>query len=105
MKILFTLLAVVAFSIVSGCLEAPLAPKIRQDLLASLSVGDPRSKIEGVLKAEGYSFVYNREGKRYESYAGTKSAEQNKHGVQILIYLDASEHLSRLEVQDWYTGL
>lgn len=105
MKVLFTLLVVIVFSAVSGCREEPLAPKIRQDLLTSLSVGDSRSKIESVLKARGYSILYDKDLKRYESGVPMKSAERNEHGVSIEIYVDTSEHLSRIEVHDWYTGL
>ena len=105
MKVLFTLLVVIVFSAVSGCREEPLAPKIRQDLLTSLSVGDSRSKIESVLKARGYSILYDKDLKRYESGVPMKSAERNEHGVSIEIYVDTSEHMSRIEVHDWYTGL
>lgn len=58
-----------------------------------------------MIKARGYSILYDKDLMRYEAYVPMKSAEQNEHGVQILIYIDASEHLSRLEVHDWYTGL
>ena len=34
-----------------------------------------------------------------------KSTEENRHGVYIEIWLDASERISRIEINDWYTGL
>jgi hypothetical protein len=101
----FAILASVACLAFSGCLAPPLAGPIRQDLLANLSVGDSRPKIEAFLKLRGYSIVYDKDLRRYESGVPMESAARNEHGVSIEIYLDASEHLSRDDVQDWYTGL
>ena len=71
-------------------------------MLANLSVGDSRSKIEGVLKSRGYSIEFDKPLRRYESFVPMRSEKLNRHGVEIDVYLDGSDRLSRIEVQDWY---
>ena len=105
MKAVAFLASIFILSVLCSCLGPPLAPKIRQDLQASLKVGDPRTRIEYVLKAHGYEFNYDKDLKRYESGVSMKSAEKNRHGVYIEIYVDDNWCLTKIDVNDWYTGL
>ena len=105
MKRILSCVALFASFSFSGCFSPPLAPKIREDFQAHLKIGASRTTIEEFLGSRGYRFEYYDRFKMYQSFAGGKEAGENKHGVEVDIYVDHNERLSKIDVNDWYTFL
>jgi hypothetical protein len=94
-----------------GCLGIPFAQdevlraKVEKGLWAQLAVGDPAEKIERVLRDQGLSYSFDRLGSRYQSVVEPKEKRMILRKVGILIFVDESGRLTKIEVRNSYTYL
>jgi hypothetical protein len=79
--------------------------KVRSEINKDLQIGDPREKVERVLKSRGIDFSYDGQfEQRYSSNIKGKNCAFDK-SVILYIYLDKSGNVSRIETLDSYTFL
>lgn len=104
MKLLCALLTVVSLS---GCCAGLDEEIIREKLSKELHVGDSREKVELVLKSHGMDFSYDEHQQRYQSGIGGEDCNFNPFNkvVAVLIYINKSGRVSKIEVSNSYTFL
>jgi hypothetical protein len=105
MSALKLLVALIVSLCLSGCCPDLDKDKIKNELDASLQVGDSREKVEKVLKAHGIEFGYDGEfEQRYSANIVGKGCAFDK-SVIVYIYMDKLGGMSRIETSDSYTFL
>lgn len=90
--------------LLSGCCAGLDEEIIRDKLTKELHVGDSREKVALVLKSHGMDFSYDEYQQRYQSGIRGENCAFDK-SVIVLIYMDKSERVSKIEVSNSYTFL
>lgn len=101
LKLLWVLLAVMSLS--SCCADLD-KEKISAELNKELHVGDSRGKVESILKIHGIDFSYDEYQQRYQSGIRGENCAFDK-SVIVLIYINESGLVSKIEVSNSYTFL
>lgn len=105
MKFGTMLLLILSFVLIGCSGDEVVRAAVEKDFHASLSIGDPAEKIERVLREKGHPVVFNRFDGRYETGIDPKEKRSVRRVVRVLIYLDTSSRLSRIDVRNTYTYL
>jgi hypothetical protein len=85
-----------------SCMHRELT-QTRSFLEAELKLGDPRERIEEVLRKAGVPNVYDPYGNRYQSLITADRCRGSN--VVVYVNLDSSGRMSRIEAFESFTGL
>ena len=105
LSILAAVAAFVGLGLV-GCVSASVprqdvvSTRIERDLGAALSVGDSSGKIERVLLDQGLPFSFDGRRSRYQCRLDLQNQKQIPHVVIVFVYVDATKHMTRIEVSE-----
>jgi hypothetical protein len=102
-KVVFIAFLTLTLAGCGSCMHRELA-RTRSFLGAELKPGDPREKIEEVLRKAGVAYVYDGYVNRYE---GGIRADRCRDYSMISVYvnLDSSQRMSQIEIREIFTGL
>ena len=76
--------------------------EVRDHLNRELKVGDPRARVDEVLKSASIDFSYDKFQHRYQSYIKNAQCSQWR-AISIYVTFDKSDRMSKVEVFDSYT--